>query len=143
MLSFECQSARAVLRDLESGVVEVTYYGVLNREAMSNLKREIHEAAKDAPALVVRMDRALIIASDIAPPPEWDSKKKIATAALVVRPEHFEMWTDYGHRVALLGVMRAVFLVSQASLAYRWAEAHALATLSISPRSRHCKQPFV
>lgn len=140
MSSFVYQTAKVVLRPLDSGVVEVTYYGVLSREAFRTLKNQVHQAAEGVPALVVRLDKALIIASDIAPPPEWDSQKKIPIAALVVRPEHLGIWIDYSHRVALIGVMRAVFLVSQIELAYRWAEAHALAGLSISPQSQRCKQ---
>lgn len=141
MPSFEFQSAKAVLKRLENGVIEITYYGILSRDVLRELKRQILIAAEDAPALVIRMDKALVIASDISPPPEWDSQKKIPIAALVVPPAHFEMWTEYGHRVALIGVMRAVFLVSQLDLAYRWAGAHALAALAILPRSPRYRQP--
>lgn len=140
MSSFEYLSARVVLRRLDSGVVEASYYGVLTRGALAALKGMIYQAVGDAPAFVIRLDRALTVDSNMAPPPEWDAKKKIPIAALVVRQEDLGIWTDYSHRVALIGVMRAVFLVSQVELAYQWAEAHALAALSVSLPSRRCKQ---
>jgi hypothetical protein len=142
MLYFEHQSARATLRPIEGGVIEVNYYGVLSHESLRHLKREILPSVAEAPALVIRMDKALIVASSVETPAGWSVNKNIPLAALIVRPEHFEMWVDYSHRVALVGVMRAVFLISQLDLAYRWARGHALAVRSISPQSQHCKQPF-
>lgn len=140
MHSFEYLSARAVLRRIENGVVEVAHYGVLTRPSIAWMGPRILAATLDAPALVVRMDTALVAASAIPDFPIRQRGRNLPVAAIVVNPENIEMLTDYTHRMALAGAMRAVFSVSQVGLAYQWAQAHALAGLSVLPRSQNCKQ---
>lgn len=143
MSSFEYLSARAVIRRIEHGVLEVTHYGVLTRPCIVWMGPRIMEATMEAPAMVVRADTAVLATSVIPDFPLHKPIKNLPVAAIVVQEWDLEMMTEYSHRMALAGVMRAVFSTSQAALAYRWAEAHALAGLSVLPRSPSCKQSSV
>jgi hypothetical protein len=140
MRSFEYLSAKAVLRQIENGVIEVTHYGVLSEPSIVWMGPRIFSATIEAPALVVRMDTAVVAVSSI---PDFPIKRPgihLPVAAIVVQTEHLEMLTNYSHRMALAGAMRAVFSTSQVGLAYQWAQAHALAELSVLPQSQNCKQ---
>lgn len=68
------------------------------------------------------MDRSLVLLSlppDIAP---GVYTSRAAPGAVIVRADQYELWAEYARRLSNVGVLRAVFLESHATLAYEWAE---------------------
>ena len=105
--------------------MQVSYYGPINAETFCYLRNSVVELSKDAPALVIRMDYAMF-ALDVVPViPSGVYTWCCPPAAVIVRRDAYSMWSEYGRKVAALGVKRAVFCESQIELAYLWAEDHA------------------
>lgn len=107
------------------GFYEVVATGVLTPAAIRNLSAQATPLLMDARALVIRLDAALI-AMDLA---DWPERKRSPDweppVALVVAPDTYVSAIALCEKLAEEGLIRAVFLPSQAELAYRWAARHA------------------
>jgi hypothetical protein len=134
MISHDYQSAKATCHYLPSGLVEVCYYGVLSPSSFGYLREKMTNQTRGARGAIVRMDTGVTTFTSLLPVPVGLYGVDSPTAAVVVLPDHYEMWWTYAHALAEIGVMRAIFLTSQRDLAYRWAEAQARASLSGLPR---------
>lgn len=134
MTTFNYRSAKAVCQQLSLGISEVTYYGILDPPSLVFLRSRVVDYTNGMRAVVVRMDTALTAFNEMPTLSSVLYRMDSPTAAVVVHPEHYEMWWGYAHALAEIGVMRAIFLASQKDLAYRWAEAQGRATLSGSLR---------
>lgn len=112
-------SASVRSRTLEDRVVELTYCGLLTDAAYSVLVGDVIRQISDAPSAVIRYDKAMVVmALDREVPPHVANTPP---AAIIVLPEQMEFWRRYSRKLADLGLMRAVFLPSEAQAAYRWA----------------------
>lgn len=105
---------------LDSGVVEVSYAGLITDATYAPLVGQAIRALADAPSAVIRYDRAMILMEFVREVPA--SAAGTPPAAIIVLPEQMGFWRGYSRKLADLGLMRAVFLVSEAAEAYRWAE---------------------
>ena len=103
--------------------MQITYYGPLTPDVFYYLRGAVKEVAKDAAALVIRMDYALSLIDTT--PTLLPTRVRSPPAACIVRREDYAMWVEFGRKIAATGVKRAVFCQSQAALAYLWAEDHA------------------
>lgn len=105
-----------------SGLVEAAYSGALTKDAFSALRREVLYDTGPAPCVVLRMDKSLTLMTALPDIPAGTYTPTAPSGAVIVRADQYEMWTAYNRKLSRLGVMRAVFLDSHASLAYGWAE---------------------
>lgn len=128
---YKFHSASVRYRTLERshcGVIEIEWGGMLTRQAVQHLWPLHQPHTRDAPSLVIRLDRAALAFDD----PEVVPIKQVKTTpptALVVPPALFESYRRFAARVAAKGILRAVFLPEQLEYAYQWAERHC----------RHCQ----
>lgn len=126
-VTFRLHSAEAKVTKLVTGVVEVIYSGPMTYAVSKALRALVIEATPNAPCLVLRLDRALTL-YEVIPPDATDVYRlSRAPAAMVVRQNQYDVWSDYARAIERLGVMRAVFLDSEVEQAYQWAayEVHA------------------
>jgi len=124
----KCASVR--FRTQVGGVVEVTYTGLITAASYPALARETIAAITGAPSAVIRYDRALIV-DDVVRGEVPARALDTPPAAVIVLPEQMEFWRSYARKLADLGLMRAVFLVCEEVVAYRWASVVAI------PHRRH------
>ena len=125
MLEFKCQGAVARCRPYPQsrrGVWEAFYTGPLNQRSYDNLRMRVIAATTETTAMVIHMDRALMVMGAAPQPPSDVYRPCAAPAAMVVRADQYAMWDDYRIALAALGVSRGVFLTERASMAYQWAE---------------------
>ena len=116
-------SARASFQAIaDYNFVEVNYTGVLAFTSLAYLQKIVLAETLDIPALVLRMDRALVAMSCV---PVSERRAYGPAGAIVVRPDQFDLGSDYAQKMAAIGVRRVVFLESQLCLAYEWAEQRA------------------
>lgn len=104
------------------GVVEAEYSGPVGDVAFDYLRSCVLAAAKDTPALVLRMERALLMITEFLPRPRSTYEPNVVPGALVVPADQFEIYSGYARQLASEGITRVVFLESQLKLAYLWAE---------------------
>lgn len=109
------------------GVVEARVSGPLSQAAFDALRPQVMDAIRPAAAVVVRFDTAL---GAITRTPDvgeqvnqWKGHPPIAYVTTAMQ---YELWRAYVFSLAKHGIRRAVFLASQLSLAYAWAESQAL-----------------
>ena len=102
-----------------SGLVEANYSGPLCARVFDALRTEMMVTTDKARASVVRLDRSLILASALPklPPGKIDT----APAALIVRPEQYDIFFEYAKQLATQGALRLVFRDCHAHYAYEWA----------------------
>lgn len=123
MKTIQYHAAAARFKAVSSfNFVEVNYKGPLSLTSLGYLQGVVLAETRDIPALVLRMDRALLALASI---PVADKMKYKPAGALVVRPDQFDLCASYAESLAVIGVRRVVFLESQLALAYEWAEQRA------------------
>ena len=101
-------------------ILEVAYSGPLCLHAFQDLGSSVVEKLGPAKSAIIRMDRSLFLLPEVPKPLNYS--KCAIPAAVVVRPDQFEIWTRYARSVAPLGVFRMVFLDSQLAQAQQFAE---------------------
>lgn len=117
------------------GVMEVCYSGLLTLATFAHLWRKQNEETAGAPALVVRLDRAVLLFGEPPQPRAW-----APPAALIVREDQYPTACAFARNCAAVSVVRAIFLTEQAEQAFQWAEAHGQAG-SARPRSWRPRRP--
>lgn len=123
MQQFKFNAARVSTEYLtKSNLCEAVYSGPMTAYAFDCLRTEALQAANQAAAFVVRLDRALIVMGDEPPPVEEESyDPDTAAGALIVRPEQYDFWQDYSLKASKFGIVRTVWTEANAQLAYQWA----------------------
>lgn len=128
MQSFKFFSGRvSVGRIAPCGIFEVTYTGGMTEKAFDALRFEALNAARSATAFVVRLDGTLFRPED---GPDVDAEsygQDVAPGALIVRLDQYAGFVAYAAKAARFGVMRSVWLETNAEKAYEWAIRQALA----------------
>jgi hypothetical protein len=121
--NYRCGAARVTSTALgKLGLVESVYTGPISANAFGILRLGVLRETEGSPCAVIRMDRSLMLVSlpPVIAPGVYTARS--APGAVIVRADQYEMWAEYARRLANVGVMRAVFLESHATLAYEWAE---------------------
>jgi len=109
---YTCESARATVWQEGDYVFGASYSGVLSRSCFSHLRANVIEATQKARVMKIHMEKALMAGMEpIIPPGIY--RGNMAPAAIIVRPDQLDIWTDYADKLAELGIMRVVFLYSQ------------------------------
>lgn len=122
-------AAQALGRCTGGDVCEVVYTGPITRSVFSKLKAAVLNETRGASALVVRMDRAMVLLDQEAHDDVEPYAGDLPPAAVVSSPDRFAFWNEYARRLAGVGVMRAVFLPNHLELARLWARRHAAVRL--------------
>jgi hypothetical protein len=121
----------STLKNSRYGVMEVSVWGPLLKEAFNHFRPDVLEATKDAPAVVVRLDTALDVM--VEPPQVSEQIYRLADPppqAVVTHAKQYELWAMHARNLAHIGISRAVFISSQLELAYRWSESQAMLKLA-------------
>ena len=118
-LVFQCKSARAAVHEVRPFVWRAEYTGPMCRECFDDLRAKVVQATQEARVLLIRMDRALSVSALVPEVPPTTYRINRAPAAVIVRPDQFDVWQAYADRMADIGIMRAVFLESQLAQAHR------------------------
>jgi hypothetical protein len=122
------------LDNSRSGVMVTDIRGIITPAMVEAMRRDSLMRVAAAPALVIRMERAVFAMERIPDLPTDLYAIASAPASVIVRPDQYEFWQEYSDRLMRdAGVLRAVFLEKNEALALRWAEGEALA---VSGRSR-------
>jgi hypothetical protein len=108
-----------------TGICEATYSGPITMDAFSILRRSVLEDTDGSPCTVIRMDKCVMPAEAMPRAPAGTYTSMAAPGAVIVRPDQYRVWSEYARNLAVIGVMRAVFLDSNASVAYEWAQRQA------------------
>ena len=112
-LVFCCESAKASVCRESQFVYSVEYSGVLSRSCFAELRAKVIDATQEARVLTLHVEKALM-AENAAPAIPLDTYRlNMAPAAVIVRPDQFDVFTDYAEKMADLGITRVVFLYSQ------------------------------
>jgi len=121
MVRFSYHSAQVACEILASGAGSVAFYGVLTRKGFDVLRQQACLSVHEAPAIVMRLDTAVMADRD-------DFMDATARAcphdavALVVPSDRYEQALALARKLATaFGVRRPVFLPEQSLMAYRWA----------------------
>jgi hypothetical protein len=118
--TFSCESARAVVWQELDRAWNAEYSGVLTRDCFADLRSAVVNATRDARVMTMDMSRALMTCYEAPSIPRNTYLANVAPAAVVVRPDQYDVWRDYAGQAANQGIIRVVFLVSQLPQAQRW-----------------------
>lgn len=122
MNRFSCHSARLNCEKLSTGVVNLSIYGLVTHEGFDKLYDPACRYALGAPAVVARIDTALLCADGDLMTPDYPGTQHFPAVALVVPPERYEWALGLSRAVAAKwGVTRLAFLPEQLEAAHRWA----------------------
>jgi hypothetical protein len=115
-------------------VTEITYRGLLTREAMMGLLPHHFYAAGLAAALVVRLDLAVIayVAAEIV---SAEGLRSSPAFAIVVGDGFYGEFTKLSAALSEFGVLRSIFRPDQLLTAHEWAEDHCRANTGPLPGS--------
>ena len=109
---YTCESARATVWQEGDYVFGASYSGVLSRACFATLRASVIKATQEARVMRIHMEKAVI--ADMTPGiPSGIYRDNMAPAAIVVRPDQIDVWSDYADKLEELGIMRVVFLYSQ------------------------------
>ena len=118
-----------------SGLVEANYSGPITLAAFDVLRREVLRDTGPAPAVVLRLDKSLSLMSTPPLIPDGTYAPNSPSGAVVVRRDQYDFWLAYNRELVIrTGVKRVVFLDSQLTLAYQWAERQVLASRARQPQ---------
>jgi hypothetical protein len=118
--TFSCESARAVVwQDLDRAW-SAEYSGVLTRDCFVDLRSAVVLETREARVMLADMSRVLMTSIEAPPIPDNTYLANVAPAAVLVRPDQYDVWRDYAGQAANQGIIRVVFLVSQLPQAQRW-----------------------
>jgi hypothetical protein len=136
-MEFRRNGASVTIRPLagtRAGVTEVTYRGLLTREAMLDLMPHHFYGAGRSRALVVRLDLA-VIAYDATEIVSAEGLRSSPAFALVVGDGFYGEFAKLSAALSAFGVLRAIFRPDQLLTAYDWAEDHCRANTGPLPGS--------
>lgn len=122
MQSFKFNGARVSIGNVtNSGLCEAIYTGPMTAKAFETLRSEKLQATTQCSAYVVRLDRVLVAMGIDEPLEKYSYAPNTPPGAMIVRLDQYEFWQAYALQAAELGVVRTVWLESNARLAYEWA----------------------
>ena len=111
-----CHSARASVKLLPGGVVDVTYSGAVGQSALESLHAQVMRATLGAGALVLQLDKSVMCAT--MPPGVRDYAGNDSPACWIVPEDAREVWLARADGLVARGLRRFVFSRRQAALAY-------------------------
>ena len=117
----------AHLHQISSGLIEVTYTGILTEKNLSQMRDLVIDATQGANGVVIRLDRALLATNVGGSSPRPNQRLSNAPAAFVVSAEQYDSAVAYSAAVAEFGIRRVVFLTSQIEQARAWAQRNSVA----------------
>lgn len=114
------------------GLMEACFLGPMGGKAFEYLRSAMIAGTRKEKALVIRMDKVLMLFGGKPAIPDGTYPKEYHTStALIARREDMGYWLEYSGRLADMGIICLVFIESQESMAYEWAE-----------RRRRDRRPF-
>ena len=122
MKNFKFNAARlSVEKIAKSGVCEGVYTGPVTENALNTLRNEALNATLQYKVYVVRLEKALTVMGDEAQIENGIYAAHRPPGALIVRPDQYNFFQKYALKAAKYGVIRTVWVESNAQLAYEWA----------------------
>lgn len=118
--TFSSESARAVVWEDLDRAWNAEYSGVLTQDCFADLRAAVVHETRDAKVMMMDMSRALMTCCEAPPIADDTYLANVAPAAVLVRPDQYEVWRAYAGQAANQGVIRVVFLTSQLAQAQRW-----------------------
>lgn len=116
---YQYKAASVTACEVKPWVWRVEYAGLMTQTWLNVLRAQEVEATKDARVLLIRMDKVYMI-MDSAPTMHCGHKRiNNAPGVMVVREDQYAKWAIYASKMAQAGIMRAIFLPSQAEQAQR------------------------
>ncbi len=107
------------IAQIRSCVWSIEYFGPLSEVCFDYLRAQAMESTADARALLIRMDKSLMVSSIVPALPDGAYRSNLAPAVMIVRPDQKHVWTEYTEKVQALGIMRVVLSPEQLSLAHQ------------------------
>ena len=114
-----CDGASVRIAQIRSCVWSIEYFGPLSEVCFDYLRAQAMESTADARALLIRMDKSLMVSSIVPALPDGAYRSNLAPAVMIVRPDQKHVWTEYTEKVQALGIMRVVLSPEQLSLAHQ------------------------
>lgn len=145
MLTATVHGVSVAYRTIETsqcGVIEVEYTGVVSDSIVPHLWADLVVRTENAPALVLRVHRALTVYRNYPAVPRWVGR--VSPGAIIVREDQYATFSEMARSLVGRGVVRGVFLRSHEHLAVEWAEEEAhlqLARLAPSRQRRPSGAP--
>lgn len=121
--------AHRVIESSQCGVLEVEYTGVVSDAAVPYLWADLVVRAENAPALVLRVHKALTVYRSYPAVPRWVGR--VSPGAIIVREDQYATFSEMTRSLVGRGVVRGVFLRSHEHLALEWAEEEARSQLAV------------
>ena len=122
MQKFRFNAARlSVEKIANSGLCEGVYTGPMTSDALVALRTEGLRAAAHFGVCIVRLEKSLILMGDDVPVEAGAYDENTPPGALIVRPDQYSFFQAYALKAAKYGVIRTVWVESNAQLAYAWA----------------------
>ena len=119
MLTYRYHSARVACQR-KGNLALASYSGPLCDQAFEALRPRVVQAATGAACLVIRVDNSLCLMG--AAPLVKDYKPGAIPGAVIVRLDQYALWTDYAKAMAQVGIIRAVFPVSELAMCREWVD---------------------
>lgn len=120
MPTFTHQAARACLNHAED-VSTIEYSGPLCLMGFDALRKTIYSRPELPGALLIKMDKALLLFGEMPKAPEGMYSPETPPAAVIGRDDQLTLWRQHAQYLAdNFGVMRVVFSVRQEALAKEW-----------------------
>lgn len=110
------------------GVMEVCFSGPLEEKSFAHLRAGMIEATIQAPALVIRLSKVLMMFSGPLTIPDGTyPKNRFQWASVIARHDQMRFLGDYQRKLAGFGIPNLLFLESEEEEdeACQWAERHA------------------
>lgn len=111
------------------GVLCAEFTGPITREIYDQLRPKMLQLVADAPAIVIRVDRAMFAWQYAEQMPRNHFIEPTPAAAVIASRADFAMFTDIAQQVATAGVIRVIFLETEMEAALEWAEDWAMLQL--------------
>lgn len=105
------------------GVMEIEYSGTITDRVVPELWANLMERTKDAPAVVLRVHRALTLYRTYPDVPPWVTR--VCPGAVIARADQYEYYAAFARSLHSRGVVRGIFLPEHEALAHEWAEEEA------------------
>ena len=110
---FRHHSATATVIERCHQVWQADYSGVMSHDCFHVLRGKVIKATAQARVMVIHMERALMAIGMAPPIPPNTYRVNCAPAAIVVRPDQHQLWSDYARGMEAIGITRVIFLEHQ------------------------------
>ena len=119
MMTFRYHSARVACQR-KGNLALASYSGPLCNQAFEVLRPHVVRATSGSTCLVIRVDNSLCLMGTA--PLVKDYQPGAMPGAVIVRLDQYALWTDYAKAMAQVGIIRAVFPVSELAMCREWVD---------------------